>query len=237
MVAENLKNVKNRIENACKRCGRIPDDIQIVAVSKTIPVGPILEALDAGQADFGENYVQELQEKHKTLAGRTIRWHMTGHLQSNKVKFITDFIHLIHSVDSIDLGREIDKRSERAGRIQDILVEVHTTDEATKFGVDPGSAPALVRQLAALPHLRVCGLMTMGPFSEDPNDSRPSFRRIAELRRQIESEGIDNAPMRHLSMGMTHDFEVAVEEGATLVRIGTAIFGARNIGTNGKERS
>ena len=237
MVAENIKNVKIRIENACKRCGRIPDDIQIVAVSKMIPVGPMLEALEAGQADFGENYVQELQEKQKALAGRPIRWHMTGHLQSNKVKYIADYIHLIHSVDSVDLGKEIDKRSERAGKIQDILVEVHTTDEATKYGVKPEDTTALARQLAAFPHLRVCGLMTMGPFSDNPNDSRPSFRQIAELRRRIESEEIDNVRMRHLSMGMTHDFEVAVEEGATLVRIGTAIFGARNTGTNGKERS
>jgi pyridoxal phosphate enzyme (YggS family) len=192
----------------------------------------IQEAIDAGQIDFGENYVQELQEKHKALAERSIRWHFIGHLQSNKVKYIAEYVHLIHSVDDLNLGKEISKRAERCNRVQDVLVEIHTTDEATKFGVQPEHAIALIKELSQLPHLRVCGLMTMGPFSDNPNDSRSSFRCVTDLKKQIEAEGIVNVQMRHLSMGMTHDFEVAIEEGATLVRIGTAIFGRRTKNLN-----
>jgi len=227
MIAENLKNLQKRIEQACQKCGRRREDVRLIAVSKTFPPEMIKEAEAAGQTDFGENYVQELQEKNKVLSDLPIQWHFIGHLQSNKVKYIADYIHLIHSVDNLVLGKEIDRRAGRCGRVQDILVEVHTTDEATKFGIQPAHAISLIKDLSSLPNLRVCGLMTMGPFSDNPDDSRPSFRQVVELKRQVESEGFDRVSMQHLSMGMTHDFEVAIEEGATLVRIGTAIFGRR----------
>ena len=232
MVAENIKILRKRIEQACKKCGRNSDEVQIIAVTKTFPVELIKEAIEAGQIDFGENYVQELQEKRKTLAEKKINWHFIGHLQSNKVKYLSEYIYLIHSVDNLNLGKEISKRAERCNRIQDVLVEVHTTDEATKFGVQPENAVTLIKELSRLTHLRVCGLMTMGPFSDNSNDSRSSFRCIADLKKQIEAEGIINVQMRHLSMGMTHDFEVAIEEGATLIRIGTAIFGRRTKNLN-----
>jgi PLP dependent protein len=227
MIAENLKNLRKRIEHSCQKCGRKIDDVQLIAVAKTFSVELIQEAIDAGQIEFGENYVQELQKKHDALAERILRWHFIGHLQSNKVKYIAEYVSLIHSVDSLDLGKEISKRAERCNRVQDVLVEVHTTDEATKFGVQPEHTLGLIKELSQLSHLRVCGLMTIGPFSDNPNDSRPSFKCIADLKKQIDAEGIVNVQMRHLSMGMSHDFEVAIEEGATLVRIGTAVFGRR----------
>jgi PLP dependent protein len=227
MIAENLKNLRKRIELTCQKCGRQSTDVQLIAVSKTFPVEAIQEAISTGHIDFGENYVQELQEKRQALTEHPLHWHFIGHLQSNKVKYIAEYIYLIHSVDNIGLGKEIDRRAERLKRIQDVLVEVHTTDEATKYGVPPKGTTALLKELSQLKHLRVCGLMTMGPFSDDPNDSRQSFRQLAELKKEIVSEGIENIQMQHLSMGMTHDFEVAIEEGSTIVRIGTAIFGRR----------
>jgi PLP dependent protein len=232
MIAENLKNLRKRIEQACQKCGRNIDDVQLLAVSKTFSRELIQEAIDAGQLDFGENYVQELQEKYDALPEQSLRWHFIGHLQSNKVKYIADYIHLIHSVDNVNLGKEISKRAEQCNRIQNVLVEVHTTDEATKFGVPPEQAIALIKELSQFSHLRVCGLMTMGPYSDDPNDSRSSFRCVAELKKQIDGEGMVNVQMRHLSMGMTHDFEVAIEEGSTLVRLGTALFGRRTKNLN-----
>jgi len=232
MIAENLKNLRKRIEQACQKCGRNIDEVRLIAVSKTFSGELIQEAINAGQLDFGENYVQELQGKHDAFAEQPIQWHFIGHLQSNKVKYIADYIHLIHSVDNVNLGKEISKRAEQCNRIQNVLVEVHTTDEATKFGVPPGHAIALIKELSQFSHLRVCGLMTMGPYSDDPNDSRSSFRCVADLKKQIESEGMVNVQMRHLSMGMTHDFEVAIEEGSTLVRLGTALFGRRTKNLN-----
>jgi PLP dependent protein len=227
MIAENLKNLRKRIELTCQKCGRLSTDVQLIAVSKTFLVEAIQEAVSTGHIDFGENYVQELQEKRQALKEHPLHWHFIGHLQSNKVKYIAEYIYLIHSVDNIGLGKEIDRRAERLKRIQDVLVEVHTTDEATKYGVPPKGTIALVKELSQLKHLRVCGLMTMGPFSDDPNDSRQSFRQLTELKKEVAAEGIENIQMQHLSMGMTHDFEVAIEEGSTIVRIGTAIFGRR----------
>jgi PLP dependent protein len=227
MIAENLKNLNKRIQIACQNCDRNERDIQLIAVSKTFSTEEILDAYASGQLDFGENYVQELQGKRTQFIGRPLKWHFIGHLQSNKVKYIAEYIHLIHSVDDVSLGKEISKRAERCNRVQDVLIEVHTTDEATKYGVRPEKTISLIKDLSQLSHLRVCGLMTMGPFSDDPNDSRVSFRQLTELRKQIEAEGIEQIEMKHLSMGMTHDFEVAIEEGATMIRIGTAIFGRR----------
>ncbi|HTP79556.1 MAG TPA: YggS family pyridoxal phosphate-dependent enzyme [Bacteroidota bacterium] len=227
MVGENLDTIRSRIESSCRKCGRNPDDITLVAVSKTFGVEKIAEAISAGQRDFGENYVQELDEKHSAVGRDDVRWHFIGHLQSNKVKYVAPYIHLIHSVDSAGLIEEIDRRAEKAGRVVDYLVEVHTTDEATKFGAKPAEVADLVLKGSGMKHSRVIGLMTMGPFSDDPGDSRPSFKLVAELRREIECRKIPGVRLNHLSMGMTHDFEVAIEEGATLLRIGTAIFGKR----------
>lgn len=211
----------------CKRTGRDEASVRIVAVSKTFGTNKIEEALAVGLEDFGENYVQELREKIDLLAGKPIRWHFIGHLQSNKVKYIIDSIHLLHSLDSIRLAQEVQKRARKP---VDVLLEVHTTEEATKTGVRPDDTAELARQVARLDKVRIRGLMTMGPFSDNPEDSRPSFRLLAGLRRTIEAERIPGVAMEHLSMGMTHDFEVAIEEGATILRIGTAIFGERRPG-------
>jgi len=224
MIAQNIELLKGRIGEACRRSGRIPADVRLIAVSKTFDSERIREAAAAGLTDFGENYVQEFRSKYDDLRDLPLRWHFIGHLQTNKVKYITDSVHLIHSLDDVKLAREIQKRAE--GTV-DVLIEVHTTDEATKSGVMPSDVLSLVKELAGYDKVRIRGLMTMGPFSDDPNDSRPSFRTIAGLRKKIEVEAIANVSMEHLSMGMTHDFEVAIEEGATMVRIGTAIFGKR----------
>ncbi len=227
MVAENLEIVRQRLAGTCRRCGRDETDVQLVAVSKTFSPEVIREAIAAGQRDFGENYVQELLAKQESLAAELVRWHFIGHLQTNKVRSIIGSVHLIHSVDSFRLAEEIHRRAERIGRTVGILVEVHMTDEATKSGVAPADAPDLIREIARLDRVAIRGLMTMGPFSDDPNDSRPAFRRLRELRARIDEAALPGVRLEHLSMGMTHDFEVAIEEGATIVRIGTAIFGSR----------
>lgn len=227
MIAENIETVRKRIREACFRCGRKPEEVLLVGVTKTFSPQHIREAMAAGLRDFGESYAQELREKRELLRSEDIRWHFIGHLQTNKVKYLTDFVYLIHSVDNIRVAEEINKRAEKAARKVNILLEVRTTAEATKYGVVPDKTVELAKQVSKLPWISVLGLMTMGPFSDDPNDSRPSFRLLAELRKQIEQEGIPGITMQHLSMGMTHDFEVAIEEGATMLRIGTAIFGER----------
>jgi len=230
MVAENIETIKKRIREVCSRCERRPEDVLLVGVSKTFGVESIQKAVVSGLFDIGENYAQELLGKHDKLGDERIRWHFIGHLQSNKVKDVIGYVHLIHSVDNARVAEEIQKRAEKAGRIVNVLIEVHSTDEATKYGVPPADALDLLKRISKFDRVRVQGLMTMGPFSDDPNDSRPSFRQLAELRNRISLEGIENVTMQHLSMGMSHDFEVAIEEGATIVRIGTAIFGTRPIG-------
>ncbi len=228
MIAENLEIVRKRIRDACVRFGRRPEHVTLVGVTKTFGPERVREAMEAGLFDFGENYVQELNQKRMQVGDERARWHFIGHLQSNKVKYIAGFIHLIHSVDNERVAAEIQKHGLKIGRQIDVLIEVHTTDEATKFGVMPEATVELVKSISKYDHVRVRGLMTMGPFSDDPNDSRPSFRQLVDLKKRIDQEGIDGVAMEHLSMGMSHDFEVAIEEGATIVRIGTAIFGKRN---------
>jgi len=201
--------------------------VQLLVVSKTFPPEMIRDAIRAGQRDFGENYVQELLAKRDALRQESVRWHFIGHLQTNKVRSIVEFVHLIHSVDNIRVVEELHRRAERAGRTVDVLVEIHATDEATKFGVAPAGAVDLVKEASRFDRVLVRGLMTMGPFSENPEDSRPSFQQARDLRDRILREGIPRVWMDHLSMGMTHDFEVAIEEGSTIVRIGTAVFGRR----------
>lgn len=227
MITENLEKVKKRIEQACERSGRNPEDVTLVAVSKTKPEEDIMELYRAGQRDFGENYIQELREKHDHLP-KDIRWHMIGHLQRNKVKYIAEYVTLIHSVDSIELAKTIEKEAVKHNRTIPVLIEVNVAQEESKFGVSLEDAPKLVEEIAALPHVEVRGFMTSAPYVEDPEEDRPVFRSLHQLSVDMKSKNHNNDNVDVLSMGMTNDFEVAVEEGSTMVRVGTAIFGKRN---------
>jgi PLP dependent protein len=227
MISDNIDTIREKISRRCARAGRPLSAVTLVAVAKTFPAEAVREAVDAGVPDVGENYVQELLAKRRDLSGLDTRWHFIGHLQSNKVRSIAGWIHMIHAVDSAPLALEIDRRAAGAGRKIECLIEVNTTGEKTKFGVPPGDVEALVRSLAACDHIVIAGLMTIGPFLPDPEGSRPMFRALRELKEAIASRAQANVTMRHLSMGMTGDFEVAIDEGATLIRIGTAIFGSR----------
>ncbi len=227
MIKENIEDVKMHIDNAVNKGKRNADDVTLIAVSKTKPVIMLKEAYDAGMRDFGENKVQEIMEKYDKLPS-DIRWHMIGHLQTNKVKYIADKIYMIHSVDSLKLAEEISKQAVKAGRVIPILIEVNIADEVSKFGVAPLEAEALIRSIAPLPGVSVKGLMTVAPYTDDPEDNRTYFRALKQLSVDITSKNIDNITMGVLSMGMTGDYEVAIEEGASYVRVGTGIFGARN---------
>ncbi len=227
MIHANVDTIRRRVAGACARAGRTPDEVTLVAVSKTFPASAVRDAVRAGVTDIGENYVQELLAKREQLAPEQIRWHFVGHLQSNKVRHIAPWITLIHAVESLGVAREIDRRAAQAGRMIEVLVEINTTGEETKFGIAPDTAVSFLRSLEDLAHIRVAGLMTIGPFLPDPEGSRPMFRALRHLREELRTLGLANATMQHLSMGMTGDFEVAIEEGATLIRIGTAIFGSR----------
>ncbi|HEX7573101.1 MAG TPA: YggS family pyridoxal phosphate-dependent enzyme [Bacteroidota bacterium] len=227
MISDNINSIREKISRACARAGRSSSEVTLLAVGKTFPSSAVREAVEAGVADVGENYVQELLSKRRDLSGSDVRWHFIGHLQSNKVKNVADWIHMIHAVDSTALAIEIDRRAAKSGRVIECLLEVNTTGESTKFGVAPGDVTALVKSLASCDNISLGGLMTIGPFLPDPEGSRPMFRRLRELKDEIGSLAQGNVTMRHLSMGMTGDFEIAIDEGATLVRIGTAIFGPR----------
>jgi pyridoxal phosphate enzyme (YggS family) len=228
MIAENIQKIKGRVALACRRADRDPEDVRLVAVSKTFPSTRIEEAARSGVADFGENYIQELLEKREAVGSMPVRWHFIGHLQTNKVKYIAGWIHLIHSVERIGLAKEIDRRAAQSGRVIDVLVEVNTTGEESKYGVRPEETVGFVRQLEEFRHLHVAGLMTIGPFLPDPEGSRPMFQTLRHLKDELAALHQENVTPRHLSMGMTGDFEVAIEEGATIIRIGTAIFGRRH---------
>jgi pyridoxal phosphate enzyme (YggS family) len=203
------------------------DSVTLIAVTKTFGLQLVKEAIAAGVHDIGENYVQEAMEKREHVLQPDVRWHYIGHLQSNKVKYIIEWVHMIHAVDSLTLAAEIQKRAVKIGRIADVLVEVNTSDEASKFGVKPDAALELLASLTAFPNIRLNGLMTIGPFEPDPEASRPAYKLLKSIFDEANALAVMREPMRHLSMGMTHDFEVAIEEGATMVRIGTAIFGTR----------
>ena len=233
-IAENLRKVREEIAAACARSGRSPEEVTLIAVSKTKPVTMIEEAIQAGAVDFGENKPQELRDKVDVLGNNHLRWHLIGHLQRNKVKYVISRACMIHSVDSLRLGEAISQEAVKHGLVMPVLVEVNIAGEDTKFGVSPEDAPALVEQLAALPGLSVRGLMTIAPYVENACDNRVHFRNLRDLSIDIASKNIDNVTMCELSMGMTGDYTVAVEEGATLVRVGTGIFGERNyqIGDN-----
>lgn len=227
MICENLKEVEAKIEAACKRAGRDRSEVTLIAVSKTKPVEMLEEAYGIGIREFGENKVQEMMDKYEVMP-KDIHWHMIGHLQRNKVKYLMGKADLIHSVDSLRLAEEISAQSVKHEVTTDILIEVNIAGEETKFGTDREEAIALVEAAAKLPNIHICGLMTIAPFVENSEDNRKYFQQIRQLSVDIKEKNIDNVDMRILSMGMTGDYEVAIEEGATMVRVGTGIFGARN---------
>lgn len=227
MVKENLLQVQENIRKACEKSGRSPEEVTLIAVSKTKPVPMLEEAYEAGSREFGENKVQEIMDKYPVLPP-DIHWHMIGHLQRNKVKYIVDKVCLIHSVDSLRLAEEISAQAEKKQVEVDILVEVNIAQEESKFGISREEAFRLVEEIARLPHIHIKGLMTIAPFVENPEDNREYFHQIRQLSVDIMRKNIDNVSMSVLSMGMTGDYMVAIEEGATMVRVGTGIFGERN---------
>ncbi|RKY00604.1 YggS family pyridoxal phosphate-dependent enzyme [Candidatus Poribacteria bacterium] len=225
-IRANVKRVKERVAEAALRAGRDPSEITIVAVSKNFPVEAIEEAIEAGITDIGENRVQEAEAKFNRI-GRVVRWHMVGHLQRNKVKKALNIFDLIHSVDSVRLLEELEKRAAQRGEVVEVLVQVNTSGEETKFGLKPEEVEGFMEIAAQKEHVRVLGLMTIGPLVDDPEKARPCFAMLREIKERVEGMKLPNVEMRHLSMGMTNDFEVAIEEGADMVRIGRAIFGPR----------
>ena len=225
-IKDNIEEVKNNIAAACQEAGRAPEEVTLIAVSKTKPVELLREAYDCGCRDFGENKVQELLDKYEVMP-KDIRWHMIGHLQRNKVKYIVDKVALIHSVDSLRLAEEISREAVKKDTCVNILIEVNVAEEETKFGVTCNEVKKLVQDIAKLPNIRVKGLMTIAPFVENAEQNRPIFSKLRKISVDIMEENIDNITMENLSMGMTGDYEVAVSEGATCVRVGTGIFGAR----------
>ena len=225
-VAENLKIVQKKIENACQRAGRNRESVLLICVTKTKPVSMLQDAYDAGERVFGENRVQEIVDKVPQLP-EDISWHMIGHLQKNKVKYLMDRAVMIHSVDNEALAKTISKEAVKAGRVMPVLIEVNVAEEETKFGVSVEETEALIRAVAPLPGICIRGLMTIAPYTEDPETNRPYFKRLRELSVDIKNKSIDNVTMDELSMGMTGDYEVAIEEGATMIRVGTGIFGER----------
>ncbi|MSS64386.1 YggS family pyridoxal phosphate-dependent enzyme [Velocimicrobium porci] len=227
MVKENLAFVEQKISDACKRVGRNRDEVTLIAVSKTKPVEMIQEAIEYGTVDFGENKVQEIVDKTQVIQDK-VNWHMIGHLQRNKVKYIIDKVCLIHSVDSLRLAQQIEQEAAKKNIICPILIEVNVAKEETKYGVTVEETLPLITEIAKLPHVSIKGLMTIAPYVENSEENRIYFRKLHQLNIDIKSKNIDNVNMDILSMGMTGDYEVAIEEGATLVRVGTGIFGERN---------
>lgn len=227
MLKENLMEVEKNISLACERAGRKREEVTLIAVSKTKPVPMLQEIYDEGIRDFGENKVQELSSKYEEMP-KDIRWHMIGHLQRNKVKQVVDKACLIHSVDSYRLAEEINIQAKKKNIVVPILVEVNIAEEESKFGIHKEDAIRLVEEIAALENIRIKGLMTIAPYVENAEENRQYFRDIKQLSVDITRKNIDNVTMHVLSMGMTGDYTVAIEEGATLVRVGTGIFGARN---------
>ena len=227
MVAENLAQVLKKVEEACARSGRDPKDVTLIAVSKTKPIEMIEEAMEAGARVFGENKVQELCDKYEQLP-KDLHWHLIGHLQRNKVKYIVDKVAMIHSVDSLRLAETIEKEAAKKAVIVPILIEVNVAQEESKFGLKPEEVLPLIEQIADFSHIRIKGLMTIAPYVDNAEENREIFRELKKLSVDIAAKNINNVTMSVLSMGMTGDYMVAVQEGATMVRVGTGIFGARN---------
>ena len=228
-IRDNLAQVRGNIAAACRIAGRSPDEVTLLAVSKTKPVEMIKACMDAGQTAFGETYVQEIEEKY-ALLGDAVKWHMIGHLQRNKVRYILDKVSLIHSVDSIRLAEQIQREAEKRDIRAQVLLEVNVAHEESKWGFAPEETEESVRAVSAFANVHICGLMTSAPVTEDPETNRIYFRQLRQLYECIGAINIPNVDMQVLSMGMTGDYTVAVEEGSTLVRVGTGIFGERDYG-------
>ena len=226
-MKQQLEQIRLRIRQAAESCNRDADSIQLVAVCKTIPAEKVKLAIEAGVTILGENYIQEAREKFKALVQYSASWHFIGHLQSNKAKYAVRLFDLIHSVDSLKLARELNKQAGKVDKVQQILVQVNISGEDTKSGITPEEAPRLISEISQLENLSLKGLMTMPPYFYQPEKVQPFFAALRELRDRIQEKNIANVSMAELSMGMTGDFEVGIKEGATLVRIGTAIFGER----------
>jgi pyridoxal phosphate enzyme (YggS family) len=226
-IRENIDDIVKRIENTCKKVGRNPNDITVIAVSKTVESERAREAVEAGINNLGENRVQELVKKYDELKDLDIKWHMIGHLQKNKVKYIIDKTVLIHSVESLSLAEEINKRAEKNNLIANVLVELNIGEEDSKFGIKEESVYDFILSLEKFENIRVLGLMTVAPFCENPEDVRWVFKKMKNIYDEISTMNLRNTEMKYLSMGMTNDFEIAIEEGSNIIRIGTAIFGAR----------
>lgn len=226
MLCENLRIVQETVANACVKSNRPKEDVTLIAVSKTKPVSMLREVYDAGCRHFGENKVQELLDKYEVMPDDT-KWHMIGHLQRNKVKYIVDKVFLIHSVDSLRLAEEISKEAVKKQLTVSILIEVNVAEEKTKFGTTMEETERLIREISLLPGISIKGLMTIAPYVENPEENRKYFARLKQLSVDISKKNIDNVSMNVLSMGMTGDYAVAIEEGASYVRVGTGIFGER----------
>lgn len=226
-IKDNLNEVKDRIAQAAIRSGRQPEDITLVAVTKTLSLEVINAAMALGITDIGENKVQEVMDKYDHVLNEP-KWHLIGHLQTNKVKYIVDKVSLIHSVDSLRLAEEISKRSEKAERIMDILIQINVAEEATKFGIQRDEVFELVESISELPNLRIKGLMTIAPNTDDLNALRIYFAEMKDIFETLKKTMYNKTDMTYLSMGMSNDYEIAIEEGANMVRIGTGIFGARD---------
>jgi len=226
MIRHNLEHVRERIADAASRAGRDYEDVTLIAISKTFTADIIEEVIANGVTDIGENKIQEAESKYATI-GNKCNWHFVGHLQTNKVKKALPIFHLIHSLDRISLAESLQKRVQIVNKTVDVLVQVNTSGESSKFGISPEHVLAFIENMKKYQNIRIKGLMTIGSFLSDPDGVRPEFVKLADLKKKIEDKIYDHVEMQYLSMGMTSDFEVAIEEGANLVRLGTAIFGKR----------
>ena len=226
-IQSNIKKIYDDIRVAAQKSGRDASRVTLIAVSKKKPAEMIQQAIDAGHRDFGENYIQEAMEKIDLLGRKSATWHFIGHLQSNKAKFAVKYFDLIHTVDTVKLAKEINRQAQKIEKTQEILLQVNIALETTKSGAIASEIEDIAKQICRFDHLHVSGLMCMPPFFDDPEDARIYFKRLKQISKEIETLNLHNTAMTHLSMGMSNDFTVAVEEGATLVRVGTAIFGAR----------
>ncbi len=229
-IKENLESVKSGISEAAAQSGRRESDIRLIAVTKTYGTDAINEAIDCGVTDIGENRVQEILEKYESV--KPVRWHLIGHLQKNKVKYIIDKVEMIHSVDSVELACEINRRAEKIDKVQKILIEVNVSGEESKFGVRAEECADICLAISELEHVKICGLMTVAPYTDDENTLREVFGGLKRLSLEIDAKNIDGVSMTELSMGMTNDYKLAAAEGSTMVRVGTGIFGARDYGAS-----
>lgn len=225
-IRENVQFARNKIAEACRRSGRKSEEIELVAITKTVDVEQINEAIEAGIRVVGENRVQEAWRKFQEV-GEKVHWHMVGHLQTNKVKRVLQFADMIHSVDSVYLAREIQTQAKKLERTIEILIQVNTSGEESKFGFEPEATIGAIEEVSTLPNLKIKGLMTIGAFLPNPEDVRPCFKLLHDLKDRVNERGITSVEIGTLSMGMTNDYEIAIEEGSTMVRVGTAIFGER----------